>query len=737
MINRGMIRRAFRGPRLIGLLLVAAALVSAQPPAPAPGPVTQAAQPAPTVPGGLNLNNASLLEVINLLAQDLHINYIIDPAVKGGSVTINTYGTVHDVDLMPLLQTILRMNGLSMVQVGNVYRIIPLANIPRQPISPVTETDPSKLPDDERPVLNLVFLHYMTSGEMYKILLPFIGEGAQVTSYDPANLLIILDNSRNMRRSLELVSLFDSDTFAGQRVRAYDTKNVRPTDLAKDLDSVFQAYALSDKNGAVRFLGIDRINTILAIAPNPGAFAEVDKWLAKLDIPARVQAGSIDNYVYKLKYARAEIIGGVILQLYGGAAPGLNYPGLGNAAGLNATGMNGGGIYGASLSGQGGASPYVQNGGLQGGAVNQFGNNTANTAAAGGAPLIGGAATGGAVAGPGVTGLGVNGPTDATGTFLGANRGFGYNGPRIIPNPYDNTLLVQGTPVQWDQIKRLVEQLDVSPRQVLIDAKIYEINLTGDLSAGVEAFLQKANTPNATVPAHQLLGNTIGNASGPGLNLTAGLLVGQTRQLLGYLQANETTTKAKVLSAPSVIATDSIPASITVGDTVPTLTSTAASGVQVGGTTQFANTVSNASTGIGLNILARVNPSGVVTMVINQNVTAPIPNPLSNSGSAGANINSPSFSNRNVSTQITCEDGDTVAIGGIIEESTTDANSGIPFLDRMPYLGFLFGTKSHTTSRTELIIFLTPRVIYDTTQLTDATQELKDKVRGLRKMITE
>jgi len=207
--------------------------------------------------------------------------------------------------------------------------------------------------------------------------------------------------------------------------------------------------------------------------------------------------------------------------------------------------------------------------------------------------------------------------------------------------------------------------------------------------------------------------------------------VGQSRQLLALLQASETTTKVKVLSAPSVIATDSIPASITVGDSVPTLTSQAVNpGITTGGNSLFTNTISNTSTGIGLNIVARVNPSGVVTMVINQDVTAPVPTTTSG-------IDSPSFSQRNVSTQITVEDGDTVAIGGIILESTTDTSSGIPFLHRIPYLGALFGAKTSTTSRTELIIFLTPRVIYDTTQMADATQELKDKVHDLRKMIKE
>src|SRR5437763_3713042 len=224
-------------------LALAALSVQAQqpppaPPAPAPAPP---AQPAPTVPGGLNLNNASLLEVINLLAQDLHINYILDSSVKAGSVTVNTYGAVRDLDLRPLLETILRMNGLAMVQVGNIFRIIPQANIARQPVSPIAESDPSKIPEDERLVLNLVFLRYVTSTEMAKILLPFIGDGAQLTNYDPANLLIILDNSRNMRRTLELIAMFDSDTFAGQRVRSYEIRNGRPSDLTKELEDIFKA----------------------------------------------------------------------------------------------------------------------------------------------------------------------------------------------------------------------------------------------------------------------------------------------------------------------------------------------------------------------------------------------------------------------------------------------------------------------------------------------------------------
>jgi general secretion pathway protein D len=706
---------------------------------------TAAAQPAPTVPGGLNLNNASLLEVINMLAQDLHISYILDSSVRGGSVTINTYGPIRDVDLRPLLETILRMNNLAMVQAGNIYRIIPIANIARQPVSPVRETDPSKISDDERLVLNLVFLRYVSSAEMQKILAPFMGDGAQLTSYDGANLLIMLDNSRNMKRTLELINMFDSDTFAGQRVHSFDVKNGRPSDLTKELDEIFKAYALAGDNGKspIHFLPIDRINTILAVSPNPATFDEVDKWIQKLDIPSKVTAGSIDNYVYRLRYARAEVVGSVVMQLYGGPANNLSngiYGGIpGNSSyPANSYGGAGGGAYPGGYSGapaQYGGGGY-QTGNQGTGYPNTGYSNSMQTAgqyqAPGGTVPSSGPGTLTAPAGTGATA----GTPDRTGTFLGASAmggqyGYGYNGPRIIPNPFDNTLLVQGTPQQWEQIRHLLEQLDIAPRQVLIDAKIYEVDLTGNLEYGVESFLQKANTTNSLVPGHQLQGSstpTSGIGGVAGISLTAGMLVGQSRQLLGLLQASEFSSRTKVLSSPSIIATDSIPASITVGDSVPTLSSIAASNVQQNGNSLFTNTIQNTSTGIGLNILARITAGGVVTMVITQNVTAP-------ETTTTSTIDSPSFSQRNVSTQVTVEDGDTVAIGGIITENTTSTTSGIPLLDRIPYLGAVFGTKSSTKQRTELIVFLTPRVIYDTAQMSDATDELREKVRGLRKVI--
>ena len=135
-----------------------------------------------------------------------------------------------------------------------------------------------------------------------------------------------------------------------------------------------------------------------------------------------------------------------------------------------------------------------------------------------------------------------------------------------------------------------------------------------------------------------------------------------------------------------------------VGQEVPTLSSQAvAGGVQSGGSSVFANTITNRNAGVTLTVNARVTPSGVVTMLINQEVSSP-------QAPAAGSIQSPSFSRRNVQTQVTVQDGDTIAIGGIITESNPPSSAGIPGLHKIPIVGSVFGSRSYSKERSELII---------------------------------
>ena len=686
---------------------------------------------------GLMINGESLTQMIDILAAMLKINVIIDPHVVG-TVTVHTYGAVpEDVDKMQLLQTLLRVNGAAMVQVGNFYRIVPVNKVSMLPLEPVMNADPKTLPDDERMVLNLVFLKYTTAPEMDKLIKPFMGEGGTSQSYDPANLLILQDNSRSMRRIMELIQMFDSDAFAGQRVRLYDVENTRPTDLVKELDTVFRAYAVSDKAGAVHFIPVDRINEIIAVAANPGIFDQVETWIKKLDVTPTIPSGAVNNYVYRLMYGRAETMAVAIMALYtgntmaliglsqmnsaAGMMGGMGMPGMLGNLGGGMGGFGGGGYGGMGYNGFGGGGyPGYGGGGYPGyggagysgfGGMNYGGNPYGYGAApAAQAPTsIAGNPAAAAAAAVGQTGQRLG--TSATGP--GGEEGARI--PHVIPNPLDNTILVQGTPQEWEQIRNLIRQLDVPPRQVLIDAKIYELDLTGAFSSGVEAYLDKKDTGPFS--------RALNIASNGGATLSVGALVLKSQELLTAVSLAESRNQSRVIASPSIIATDSIPAIMNVGQSVPVLTS---QGVAVTGSSF--NSVTNASTGTTLAITARVNSSGIVTMMIDQEVSQPGTNNTST-------IDSPSFSTRSFSTQVTVQDGDTIAIGGFIQETKSLNEQGIPFIQRIPVLGTLFGSKSYSNARTELIIFLTPRVIFDTNQVVDATDEIKNSLKKLQKSI--
>src|ERR1035441_3988308 len=127
--------------------------------------------------GLLSMDNVNLIEMVNLISKLLKINIMIDPRVRG-SVTIHTYGEVKPVDLMPLLQIILRVNASTIVKVGDLYRIVPVRGGWELHLTPIINADTKTLPEDEQTILNLIFLKYATAADMDKLLAPFYGEFA-------------------------------------------------------------------------------------------------------------------------------------------------------------------------------------------------------------------------------------------------------------------------------------------------------------------------------------------------------------------------------------------------------------------------------------------------------------------------------------------------------------------------------------------------------------------------------
>ena len=231
-----------------------------------------------------------------------------------GTVSINSYGETRSLDARNLLDMILRINGYALVQEGEEYRVFKMVDAMHQPI-PIQMAG-KDIPADDQIMLNLIFLKYVTVDELGKVLNEFIGEYAKVITYSPANLLFILDNRRNIVRITDLIAQFDNDTFTNQRVRLFELEHARPSDVQKDLENVLKAISLDAKTTTVHFLAVDRINMLIAVAPNPGVFETIEQWIAKFDIPATVAAGAVDTYVYSVRYGRNDCLAQALNQLF-------------------------------------------------------------------------------------------------------------------------------------------------------------------------------------------------------------------------------------------------------------------------------------------------------------------------------------------------------------------------------------------------------------------------------------
>src|SRR5579871_225607 len=542
-------------------------------------PPTQPQQPATGGMGPLSLQNVSIVEVIDQLAKQLHINYILDPRVKGG-VYLNTYGETRNLDPRNLLEMILHISGFGMVQEGEIFRILPLSDLAKQPLRIQRELNAGSIPEDDQIMLNLVFLKYVGVDELSAILLKFTE--ATITSYGPANLLFIMDTHRNMRHIMELIAQFDSDIFVNQRVRLFELKSAKPSDVQKDLDNILKSISLDSKNSTVKFLAVDRISTLIAVAPNPGVFETIDEWIRKLDVPVTVVAGAVDIYVYHVRYGRADCLAMALNQLYGNPTSpsgyGLGYSG-GGAYGNSAYASPYAGTGGAYAGGGGYGSPYAGGSGYGGtagfggtsggayGAANSFGSGFGGSGACGQGP--GGGAGMGFGTPAAFGGYSAQTPLMATtapasGTTQPASPGAGGPAgpsgtseapPRIVANQLDNSILIQADPQRYQSILKILKELDVPPRQILLEAKIYEVDLNSGLAAGLSWNLQGAGKVNGGITAPDSNGNL-----GIAATFSSGTLVDTARSLMASLSLSENVNKVHMVSEPSLIATDSIPA---------------------------------------------------------------------------------------------------------------------------------------------------------------------------------
>jgi general secretion pathway protein D len=186
--------------------------------------------------------------------------------------------------------------------------------------------------------------------------------------------------------------------------------------------------------------------------------------------------------------------------------------------------------------------------------------------------------------------------------------------------------------------------------------------------------------------------------------------------------ALEEVSDVNVISSPQLLVLNNQTARLQVGDQVPIATQSAVSVTDPDA--PVVNSIEQRDTGVILSVTPRVNASGLVLMDIEEETSDVVPTTTSR-------IDSPTIRQRRVASTVAVQSGQTVVLGGLIQDGLDTASTGIPVLHNLPIVGLLFGVKDHTSRRTELLIVITPRVIRSPDQARVATEELRQRLRGL------
>ena len=279
----------------------------------------------------------------------------------------------------------------------------------------------------------------------------------------------------------------------------------------------------------------------------------------------------------------------------------------------------------------------------------------------------------------------------------------------MVVDEQSNLLIFYASGSRYRDLMPLLKKIDVMPRQVMLDIVIAEVTLKDEFRHGVEWAFSQGEVNVTTQGA-------FGATSIGGI----GLVVNGSK---GPIQANlmETNSLVKIISKPTLMARDGIPATISVGSNVSVVGQTTQD--PINGDRQT-TTSEYRKTGITVSVTSTINGSGTVMMSIEQQISNSVP------GSSGAGGN-PDIFERSISTDVVSKSGQTVLLGGLISENSSVGGSGTPVLGKIPILGNLFKSESTGGDRTELVMLVTPRVMTDLSEWETLIDDFKEGLQNM------
>ncbi|TAL08173.1 MAG: type II secretion system protein GspD, partial [Porticoccaceae bacterium] len=672
-------------------------------------------------PVSLDFEQAPVTEVVHAILGDiLALPYVINQPVAG-SLTIHTAQPLPRDQVMPVLESILQANGLALViDPSGVYHVGRPETL--RGIAPSLGNLGGALPPGQS--LMIVPLQFVGAAEMAEILAP-IAAPENIVRVDPVrNLLILAATRAQIEGFMQIVQTFDVDVLKGMSIGLFPLKNVSVIEVQSALAALSSGAAAQAKApaaaaadtaakgsvqgatkgkdavqavtglelpgplaGLVKVVAIERLNALLIITSRAYYLDRAREWIAQFDQP-RGDGNEPQLFVYAVQNGTSQHLSELLNALYGGGtaqggrgadsgvAPGLGQSGLGGGYGSGGGfGNSRGGFGGSSLGGRSGFGGS-NSGGYGGG----FGSSGGGYGGG-----FGGSSSGGYGGGFGGSRSGFGGGRGGRGGQSGnqAEMTTVDLGPdvRIVADEFNNALLIYAPRREYEKVHTALQQLDVPPTQILIEASILEVTLTDEFSFGLQwAFEGGVNGGRTGTGIFNP--NNSGNIGPqqPGFSYTIANRAGQVQAVLNTLAKKNL---VNVISSPSLMVLDNHSAQIQVGDQQPVQSSTV---VTDGGNTT--SSIQYKDTGVMLDVLPSVNAGGLVTMDVNQDVT--------DVGPVDAATGQRSFLQRAIASRVAVRSGETVVLGGLIRDNTSRGKSGLPWLQDIPWLGNLFRTTSRT-----------------------------------------
>jgi general secretion pathway protein D len=614
----------------------------------------------------LNFEQADLREVIQtVLGELLKASYILDPGVNG-KVTIQTGSPLRRTDLLPTLETLLAMNGAALVEDGDLYRILPLSKaIQGQPVPQLAD---AKHPLPSGYSLQVVPLKYIGANEMAEILQPLTPKGGIVRVDGARNLLVLAGTGGEMAGLLETIHLFDVDWIKGLSVGFFPLEHVKASVVIKELQAIVGSVDNNPLQGMLRIVPVEEANGILIVTPQKRYLQTAAEWIPRLDRIESQETGTRRRlYVYQVQNGDAQDLADLLQQLY---------------------------------SSSGSKSQTKTAKVAPGKTVETLSSSTQSD---------------------GVTTT-TTGVQAANLKLSSSTSEYDQGAVRVVADSKHNSLVITATPDEYATIENALQRLDVRQLQVMVEATIIEVALEDGLKYGLQwAF--NSNIDGGRYDGQGVLSNTSSSSITnilPGFNFSVLRAADDVRVVLNALAKDSL---VRVLSSPSVMVLDNETASIQVGDQVPIVTRQSQS--TSSSDSQLINNISYRDTGVLLEVTPRVNPSGLVTLDVSQEVSDV-------SSSSASSVDSPTISTRKITSTVAVQNGEALVLGGLIKNQDENGSSGLPFLSNIPLIGWLFGQESKFNRRTELVVVLVPSVVSSPDENRQVVESFRRKLEGLK-----